>query len=180
MSAAARLGMKWTYVDPDAEAPELLKALPPIEPSLVAEKELPKVHLGAVVQLWAPVSVSNSEMLRRLILKRLCWSQLQEPLIQCLEAIRERRSKSTDESRGHFEGTREGLEGEVGLRPRSISGASSPAGGNHSTCGAGSVFEKMLADVEVELEEERRLRGCLQNEFEDMKAKKIQWQRLVR
>eukprot|EP00438_Fugacium_kawagutii_P023911 Skav222584 [mRNA] locus=scaffold1897:239947:241011:- [translate_table: standard] len=41
-------------------------------------------------------------------------------------------------------------------------------------------LKKMLADVEVELEEERRLRGCLQNEFEDMKAKKIQWQRLVR
>eukprot|EP00438_Fugacium_kawagutii_P010930 Skav211541 [mRNA] locus=scaffold352:496539:497909:- [translate_table: standard] len=38
----------------------------------------------------------------------------------------------------------------------------------------------MLADMEVELEEERLLRGYLEKELEDMKAKKVEWRRLVR
>eukprot|EP00434_Breviolum_minutum_P045400 symbB.v1.2.040692.t1/scaffold7445.1/size11222/2 len=49
MSAAARLGLKWTFVEEDGSAPEPLKALPPIEPekqeklSVPEETETPKV-----------------------------------------------------------------------------------------------------------------------------------------
>eukprot|EP00438_Fugacium_kawagutii_P006233 Skav208382 [mRNA] locus=scaffold3508:98331:100449:+ [translate_table: standard] len=70
-----------------------------------------------------------------------------------------------------------------GQQEHDVSGASttcSETSSLESSPRALPLLKKMLADVEVELEEERRWRGCLENELEDMKAKRVEWQRLVR
>eukprot|EP00435_Cladocopium_sp_Y103_P046406 s1151_g13.t1 len=67
MSAAARLGIKWTYVEEDAQVPEPLKALPPIEPSetekLSVPDELPKVNRSRKKHATMPARVGPKEEL---------------------------------------------------------------------------------------------------------------------
>lgn len=62
MSAAARLGIKWTYVEEDAQAPvpEPLKALP--APSSETE-ELPKVNRSRKKHATMPARVGSREEL---------------------------------------------------------------------------------------------------------------------
>eukprot|EP00438_Fugacium_kawagutii_P000426 Skav229888 [mRNA] locus=scaffold247:503076:505923:- [translate_table: standard] len=42
-----------------------------------------------------------------------------------------------------------------------------------------AALKKMVADLKIELDEERRLKGCLENELDAMKKKKVEWQRLA-